>query len=1160
MFQRQATTAQPSQAAKTLASTSAPALADLRRLPVWSLGVETAPQPSLTALPVQRKLMVGRPDDPSEQEADRVAEQVTTARGGADRMRMSPPGANDVQPANGGPRVQRRCAACDHDEDDESNVLRLKGSEQDALVTSADESVSIQRREGDLASPQGLSAPVERQITSLSGGQPLPPSVRDFFEPRFGYDFSHVRVHTDESAAQSAQSISALAYTTGHRIVFNRGQFAPHSEPGKRLLAHELTHVIQQNPSVGRMPISPQFVDKTPAGAEKAVDPVDTPRVQRKPFFLAPVNKPSGTRVHNEVLPLFVEENKDLFIEAPIPGATKTDVDKGAKGRADFYKAEPPRTIGIKFEDDEPAKLSGSQVQWGGGKYNHNSQSAPQGASTSPRVRRVSEAPLSIQIGDLKPGFSSETFLGQGQVDNYIAGIQNTAAALRTYLANNPGEGPAAGAWTPTAKAMTSLAIPGKVTYPSGSAFPAVPLALYEEAFPKVRKVLDDTGLRGRLFVYKDKVAGVWSYEWIPEAIPATTGSGLVNTVLNWLNSDVIPSITAVSSQPGSVQRKDLPGRIGPVRQKVRGPAVQRAEKKFDAAQWKKTHYEPWKDEAEKFLASKEDVTKATVAESLVDLEERSQLNIGIPTDVKQRGKGLDKIKHWKRFGGLYGWVREKFDFVYVKLKGFVDRIKAKMKRLTKSSAGVKFSNWVKAAARVIFKIFKLVGSWVVRETVDQLLNSLRQGIANNLKKLVDAFTPEGVKSKIEEFEDLKEQYEKVVGEKEEELERLFFGDKLDLFEKISEFEAEAEKYSTIVSLVEWGIRLLACASPPAIGCLWNLVISALQAAFALLIQTCWFTKKVYAPIISEVDLVKKFPTRLAGEVVTFANSYIPMPAGLDPLFAPITVDMAQFNVDCEEAGDSGSPTSPEREAIMDLIAEIGTEKFNALLELMLKRGAGPWVLLTADRVAALKEQLKNVSTEDLQALTKDPSKGAPESLDKLLADIAKYTPREKETARKFFADKAKQEAAKAAAAKGGEAEAQSAGTSTKGGGKPGEAGAAGVTVLQGKDHTIKGPVSGKPASNVTARVVDASWQHAKEKPDIISVNIFVDGTHRYRVENVRVRDVFGAELLAVPSNVVEVIYYLQDGLQINIDGVDYFWKQLTWAKSKADMEPQKPQ
>jgi hypothetical protein len=81
---------------------------------------------------------------------------------------------------------------------------------------------------------------------STTSGQALPESTRGFFEPRFGQDFSAVRVHHDEEAARSAQSIAARAYTTGRDIVFNQGQYAPDTLSGKQLLAHELTHVIQQ--------------------------------------------------------------------------------------------------------------------------------------------------------------------------------------------------------------------------------------------------------------------------------------------------------------------------------------------------------------------------------------------------------------------------------------------------------------------------------------------------------------------------------------------------------------------------------------------------------------------------------------------------------------------------------------------------------------------------------------------------------------------------------------------------------------------------------------------------------------------------------------------------------------------------------------------------
>lgn len=88
--------------------------------------------------------------------------------------------------------------------------------------------------------------------TLSSSGKSLSDAERSFFEPRFGQDFSNIKIHTDSVAAKSAQSINALAYTTGNNIVFNSGQYSPESDSGKRLMAHELTHVVQQNDTVQR--------------------------------------------------------------------------------------------------------------------------------------------------------------------------------------------------------------------------------------------------------------------------------------------------------------------------------------------------------------------------------------------------------------------------------------------------------------------------------------------------------------------------------------------------------------------------------------------------------------------------------------------------------------------------------------------------------------------------------------------------------------------------------------------------------------------------------------------------------------------------------------------------------------------------------------------
>jgi hypothetical protein len=99
-------------------------------------------------------------------------------------------------------------------------------------------------------------------------GQPLDPETRAFMEPRFGYDFSHVRVHTDGKSAESARAVNAVAYTVGQDVVFSTGNFAPDNKQGKKLLAHELAHVVQQRhvTSLARFTISsPSSADERAA-------------------------------------------------------------------------------------------------------------------------------------------------------------------------------------------------------------------------------------------------------------------------------------------------------------------------------------------------------------------------------------------------------------------------------------------------------------------------------------------------------------------------------------------------------------------------------------------------------------------------------------------------------------------------------------------------------------------------------------------------------------------------------------------------------------------------------------------------------------------------------------------------------------------------------
>ena len=185
----------------------------------------------LKGLNIQKKLTVGQPNDEYEQEADRVADQV---------MRMPDPAPAKQRPWTGSINHLLQTQPVEEEEAQAKPLFQRQPIEE--------EEEPVQMRTGtDLSRTPEVGPNLEGHIHRLKGGgQPLSGSTRTFFEPRFGRKFNQVRVHTDSQAAKSAQALNARAFTTGHDIVFGTGQYAPETIRGKRLLSHELTHVVQQ--------------------------------------------------------------------------------------------------------------------------------------------------------------------------------------------------------------------------------------------------------------------------------------------------------------------------------------------------------------------------------------------------------------------------------------------------------------------------------------------------------------------------------------------------------------------------------------------------------------------------------------------------------------------------------------------------------------------------------------------------------------------------------------------------------------------------------------------------------------------------------------------------------------------------------------------------
>lgn len=230
---------------------------------------------------LQAKLKIGKPNDIYEKEADRTADKV-----------MSMPGKQSFVQSKSvaeqiAPLVQRKEEEKEEaqtklqrqEEEKEENAqakLQLQPEEEDRKPPQEEEKeeaqaksqiqkqeeekeetqTKLQRQEEEKEEAQTKGAPggtpnvskgTEASIKDMKGrGQPLPESTRSFFEPRFGTDFRQVRVHTDTKAAETAKAINAKAFTKGKDVVFGANEYSPGTSSGKKLLAHELTHVIQQ--------------------------------------------------------------------------------------------------------------------------------------------------------------------------------------------------------------------------------------------------------------------------------------------------------------------------------------------------------------------------------------------------------------------------------------------------------------------------------------------------------------------------------------------------------------------------------------------------------------------------------------------------------------------------------------------------------------------------------------------------------------------------------------------------------------------------------------------------------------------------------------------------------------------------------------------------
>src|SRR5262245_45289822 len=196
---------------------------------------------------------VNAPGGADERQADRIADAVLStagshrpvaaARGGGSSRRPSEPADGGVMQREAAPAGGDGVAAAAVDGGAAGSAAVDGGTATAVAVDGGTGGAAAGDGEADASAAVGAVA--------RSGGQPLDAAARAFMEPRFGHDFGRVRVHADGAAATAARAVRARAYTVGRDIVFGAGEYAPATAEGRRLLAHELAHVVQQADAVG---------------------------------------------------------------------------------------------------------------------------------------------------------------------------------------------------------------------------------------------------------------------------------------------------------------------------------------------------------------------------------------------------------------------------------------------------------------------------------------------------------------------------------------------------------------------------------------------------------------------------------------------------------------------------------------------------------------------------------------------------------------------------------------------------------------------------------------------------------------------------------------------------------------------------------------------
>jgi hypothetical protein len=832
--------------------------------------------------------------------------------------------------------------------------------------------------------PPGGESRVPAESALAQGGDPLPPDVAKFYEPRFGRDFGAVRIHSGAAAAGYNNAVNSYAFTYGNHIWLG-------AELGRRpshILAHELAHVVQQTqpPALSAAPHRTAALSASPRSVQR-YEPywVPTKFIAESPTASTAV----GAKTHELVLPKIGELNS-IYTEAPVPNADKSNGGYlGTKGIADLYRADT--TVGVFFDNKGlPRELaSNRRLRYAGKRLKrdgHIDNSAPRADESRQSVIRTANAPTDIEVGDLKPSHGTkEAEEGSQQVKNYLAGFRLAREEVNKLQVGTGAYNQTDVKWTRLKSRPITVRIPDEFKVSTGGrGQQSQELVQVQESrgLPIPRRVGHEGHgfAKGKVYVTPSPAGGgILNYVWEPDAPAAADLPGSVNDMGTEVDSKLVKPLLASPIETKPKRRPVAPAVAPAIQRKSRDTPPPDAKDPFD-----KEALELWQAN-HRALTDKEKVLEKTPAfddakvKAAAIQDRQAAIRSGFDFQAVSKTdtdavKTVGRIQFWTGLSSaIFGRLRYWFGGLFVKVINAYHAIRARFRDLLQSKDGgtPKKGGLLGTVIRIAFEVLKAAGKFIVVSTSEQLVSSLKQGVTNKLKSLIPEDTIEEFEAKVKQVTDFADDLEQRALHTVEEFVKNTVGPYLGYIETIADIAAALSDVTDIVNKVKWGARVIACLSPPGWGCLWILAQSVLEKFASWLVDSCWF-KRNLTPLITARDFITSLPKKLANFIIDGIRSFLP--ENLHDVFADIGVDKISTDVPPDEVCDKDDfPPSLrdraliEKLALQDLRTEIGEDKWQAWTRLGELYHVDRSEFLSEADVKKLKDQLLKADVKAMQ-------------------------------------------------------------------------------------------------------------------------------------------------------------------------------------------------